>query len=498
MKKFFSKKKLFVFFVCLFVISSIFNFSKQVIDLNKSTQTFNALAVEGVDISGLSQVEACEKVKSVFNEIKEQLEITLKFEDKSFVIVGKDIQPANFEYLVYKALEDNQPKTFLEKINIFRKRGKIIIPKDKLIFSLDDKINTISKQVERKAAEPQIKFYPNNKQMFEISDEQIGVCVNMEKLKNDLAFNLQQKNKFELDIPVFLTPVSKTKKDVLKNLKLRSEYSTNYSNSVGGRKHNIIVAMKAFNGLVIEPNEIISFNNLINKKVPDSDIRTAKIIVNGEFVEGKGGGLCQASTTVYNAALLSDLEILEVHPHTLPVGYVSMAFDAMVNFGSADMVFRNNTENPLFVKAWGDEKECHIQIYGEPLPKGLSLKQKSRFVKSIPHEGDKIILDTKGIYSDKILFKGEYHRVKYPQEGYEAEGYIQYYIDGELVEERLVRRARYNAQQGIIYEGTEKLFDGLSLPDNDLKPIQAQKESLTNQDTVDSKIKQVSPPHFSP
>lgn len=492
------KKILFFTFTVFVFMTGFLTFSKNVAVLNQSTFVFSGNKIAGIDITGLDRIQAQEKLKQAFTQMQKDLEITLTYEDKKIIILGKDLVPANFEYLVHKAIEDNKPKTFIEKINIFRPKNKIIVPRDKLISSFDNKILSVCKQIERKPAEPKINFYPNRKEMFEVSQEQIGVVVNVDKLKADIISALQESDKIQLEIPVFLTPPKQTKKQVLSNLKLRSKFSTSYANSVGGRKHNILLAMRAFNGLRVESGEIVSFNNIINKNVKDSEIKTAKIIVNGQFIDGKGGGLCQASTTVYNAVLLADLEILEVHPHSLPVGYVSMAFDAMVNFGSADMVFRNNTDHPIFIKAWGDENDCYVEIYGEPLPKGLEIKRKSKFIRSIPHSGDKIIPDTKGIYIDKIIFKGEYYRVKYPQEGYEAEGYLQYYVDGELVEEKLVRRARYNSQQGIIYEGTEELFEGLTLPENKVKHIAPQRESLVNNQTVEEKIKQVSPPHYSP
>src|SRR5690606_32808338 len=110
----------------------------------------------------------------------------------------------------------------------------------------------------------------------------------------------------------------------------------------------------------------------------------------------------------------------KVHPHSLPVGYVKLGFDAMVNQGNADLVFQNTTEQPIYIRTHGNDDDCFVEIHGEPLPKGLVIKRKSVFVRSIKHNGDKIIPDTQGLYADKILFKGEFHRVKYPVEGVES------------------------------------------------------------------------------
>ncbi len=467
---------------------------------NKSVKekTKKVLA-SGVDISGLSKEDARKKVASVLKETKDEFKISLKFEDKNFEITSSDLKETDVDAVVVSAIEANKNKSFFEKINIFNKnKNKIIIPKSSLLTGLDEKIDEIRGKIEKEIKEPAVTFKPDSKTMFSVSEEQPGVKVDMLKLKENLLQIIEEKNLIELEIPVFYTLSKKTKKEVEKNLVKRAEFSTNYSNSVGGRRHNILLALSAFNGLKIEPEEVISFNKIIDTTIPHNKFKPAKIIVGGEFVDGIGGGICQASTTMYNAVLLADLEIKEVHPHTLPVGYVKLAFDAMVNFGNSDLVFKNTLDHPVYIKAGGDETDCYVEVYGEPLPQDLKIKRKSEFIRSIPHGGDKIIPDTEGKYNDKILFKGEYHRVKYPAEGYEAKSYLQYYLDEELVEERFLRHEKYKSQQGIIYEGTEELIEGLSLPTNTVSHIPPQKESITNSENVEDKIKVTSPAHYSP
>ena len=93
----------------------------------------------------------------------------------------------------------------------------------------------------------------------------------------------------------------------------------------------------------------------------------------------------------------------------------------------------------------------------------------------IPHSGDKIISDKEGKYSNQVLYKGEYYRLKYPKQGYESKGYLQYFENGKLVEEKEIRHDHYQPQMGIIIEGTESLAEGMSLPANSVKFIPPQK-----------------------
>ena len=108
------------------------------------------------------------------------------------------------------------------------------------------------------------------------------------------------------------------------------------------------MALEKFNGLVINPNEEISFNSITGPHTSENGYKSAIVIYNGEFTDGIGGGICQASTTLYNALLTSGVQINEVHKHTLPIRYVPLALDAMVSEYTADLKFVNTTDYPTF------------------------------------------------------------------------------------------------------------------------------------------------------
>ena len=154
--------------------------------------------------------------------------------------------------------------------------------------------------------------------------------------------------------------------------------------------------------MVVAPREEVSFNLVTGDKTPENGYQKAKIILNGVYVDGYGGGACQASTTLYNALILADLEILEVNPHSLPVSYVPLAFDAMVSEGYSDLRFKNNLEYPIYIKTWGDETRAYVQIYGQPLEEGLEIVRRAEFIGTIPHEGDTIVKDENKEYADQI------------------------------------------------------------------------------------------------
>ena len=103
---------------------------------------------------------------------------------------------------------------------------------------------------------------------------------------------------------------------------------------------------------------------LLPKRNEENGYKKAKIIKQGSFSQEFGGGVCQVSTTLYNCALLADLEIVEVNPHSLPVSYVEPSFDAMVNTGSSDLKIKNNTDKPIYIATSGDDEFCKICMFG--------------------------------------------------------------------------------------------------------------------------------------
>ena len=159
----------------------------------------------------------------------------------------------------------------------------------------------------------------------------------------------------------------------------------------------------------------------------------------------------------------------------------------MVSEGYADLVFKNNLDTPIYIKTYCDSTSANVEIYGQPFKEGISIKTRSELVKILPHNGDNIISDKNGEYSNKVLYKGEYFRLKYPQEGYESKGYLQYYKNGELIEEKLIRHDHYQPQNGILIEGTFDLEDGMTLPQSNVKYISPQK--VTSQTIENAKKK---------
>lgn len=231
----------------------------------------------------------------------------------------------------------------------------------------------------------------------------------------------------------------------------RGSFSTYYGNSSDERKNNIELAVKSLNKTFIEVGGEFSFNNVVGERTEKRGYQNAKIINNGKFEDGVGGGVCQVSSTLYNAVLLADYKITEYHPHSLKVNYVEPSFDAMVNYYWADFKFLNNTKTPLIIYAKCDGERIYINIFGEK--KDYDIIRKSVVLDQIEIDEPLIIKDEKGEYEN--LFLGDQKIISYKKAGIVSEGYLIKEKKGKKISEKLIRKDSYKPTQTIIVLGTK-------------------------------------------
>jgi vancomycin resistance protein YoaR len=157
---------------------------------------------------------------------------------------------------------------------------------------------------------------------------------------------------------------SRTTQDLSRIRYLLAEFSTPYDASIRGRTNNLRMSAQLVNGTIVPDGAIFSANKAIGPRNAAAGWREAKMFVDGQVVSGTGAGICQCSTTVYNAALLAGLPILERHPHTFRVSYAPASRDAAIYWGSKDMRFRNNTGGPIYVQTFLRGGRFHARLYG--------------------------------------------------------------------------------------------------------------------------------------
>ncbi|MDR2046936.1 MAG: VanW family protein [Clostridiales bacterium] len=251
-------------------------------------------------------------------------------------------------------------------------------------------------------------------------------------------------NDAEITLKILKIPPTLTAAKLREITKRRAGFSTGYGNSKPERKFNIELAAKYIDGTVIPAGGVFSFNETVGKRTADRGFKRAPVIFDGQLIEDIGGGVCQVSTTLYNAALYADLEILHAKRHSSMVGYVRPSFDAMVSEFN-DLTIGNNTGCPLYVCAYADGARLKIEFFGKPMDRGVEIRLRSEVREVIKHTDSVIINDG----SHEIPESGAL-RLSNGANGCVSEGYADYYSGGALVRSQKIRGDIYKPMNGII------------------------------------------------
>ena len=171
-----------------------------------------------------------------------------------------------------------------------------------------------------------------------------------------------------IEVPVEIIKCTKTAEDIKANMQKLGSYSTVSTNTANGN-HNMKLAANATNGTILQPGEQFSFNGTTGNTTNGSNgYLPATAISGGEFIQEYGGGICQVSSTIYGAALRSNMTIVTRYNHTYPSSYVPIGLDATVSYGSLDFVFRNDTDYPVYIAAGMDGTTVWVTFYGYQSP----------------------------------------------------------------------------------------------------------------------------------
>jgi vancomycin resistance protein YoaR len=237
-------------------------------------------------------------------------------------------------------------------------------------------------------------------------------------------------------------------KEIVKKIVKRAEFSTYFEDNPP-REHNIKLAAAQFDGLTVESGAEVSFNKIVGQRVQNRGYREAKIIIDGEYTEGIGGGVCQVSTTVFNAAVRAGLHITGSSNHSLYSSYVPMGHDAMVT-AAVDLRFVNNTGAPVYFETAAADNRLTVTVYGRDKGSGVHYRLSAVTSKEYPPAEimDKDFPVGDDTVKDFILHPENYEKIitRRGEPGYAVTTYIETYKGERLLSKRFLRRSVYRAR----------------------------------------------------
>jgi len=196
-----------------------------------------------------------------------------------------------------------------------------------------------------------------------VQPEKFGIKLDKDQAMTVIKDALQEA-KSEIELPI-VTDKPHVLASELRSIDTRlSSFTTKFNPGQRDRTHNLRLATARINGALLKPGEELSYNATVGERLARRGFRDAPIFVNGKLEPGLGGGVCQVSTTLYNAVLLADVEVLERHRHSRTIPYAAPGRDATVAYGSRDFRVRNDFESPIYITAHASGNQLSVSIYG--------------------------------------------------------------------------------------------------------------------------------------
>lgn len=431
------------FLFCLFVIVlAVLGAAWAVLQL-RSQVVYSGVSVAGLDLGGRTAQQARDALSRRSEEIA-SARLVLAFKDlERTATIGELGGRLDVDACVRAALAVGR------RGNIIQRLKEIISAKHKgrdlpLVFSFDDTVllsylTPIARRINRPPVDARLSF---NSGSVRVVPEQPG-------LRLDLAENASHIKKEINSGATYIRLITEVVPPRLKASDFRgidgiiASYSTSYKTWERSRAHNIKRACRAINGFLLKPGRVFSYNAVVGPRLRKNGYLDAPQFVRGKIVEGTGGGVCQVSTTLYNAALLANLKIRERSHHSRPVAYVPLGRDATVEYGLLDLKFENTTNVPIYISAFAENGRVTINIFGK----------RSNQQVEILTSGHKLIPPDVHERQESRLKPGESVVEQPGREGHRVEVYRVIKVGGKIVRRELISRNYYPPEPRIIAVG---------------------------------------------
>lgn len=399
------------------------------------------VSVGGVSLAGMNREQA---LQAVNQQAKPEYSLTLTLVDKTWTLTQDDLVfVSNAQAQIDRAFElagQSSQATQGEGISL---PVEYTLDQEQTKATLKELAET---EMNTEPKDATVVSFDSSTGTFQFEDGKDGITVDVDKLTDEVMTALSQNNTATVAVPYTTTPFSKTAAQIKSHMQQLGTYSTTSTNTANGN-HNMKLALQSVNGTVLQPGEIFSFNGTTGNTTNGSlGYRPAGAIVGGKLVNEYGGGICQASTTVYGAAVRSNMKILTRYNHAWPSTYCPIGQDAAVSYGSLDLRFQNTSEYPIYIVAGMSGTKLTVTFYGYQSPEYDTIKVTSQQTGTVAQPAD--------VYKeDSSLEKGTIKKDISGRVGQKAAAQRIYYKDGVIVKREDLPSSYYRAQASVYRYG---------------------------------------------
>lgn len=355
-------------------------------------------------------------------------------DEKLIIVMGKEGYTIKIEELSNQIIEQFK--------NVHTPYQEIEVPVENKIPDEID-LEKIRNEIYK---EPKDAYVEKNPTKVHVEEDGVDFGISIEEIKT-----MMQEKKEEYEIPLKITKAKKKLSDLGEEAfpDQISTFSTIYDASAYNRSTNIALAAKKINGTIVMPGETFSYNKVVGRRTIEAGFKEGISYIGGKSVPDVGGGVCQVSSTLYNTALLANLDITERSNHMFLTGYVSASRDATVYYGSLDFCFKNTRNYPIKITASAKNGVCKVSMYG--------IKEETEYEVIIQ---SKVIsyINYKTTYKEApTLEEGKEVVEQYGHTGCISEGYKILKKNGKVVSQTLLSKDSYRAKERIVRKGTKKV-----------------------------------------
>ncbi len=432
-------------------------------DLNRreiyNDRIYPGVYIDNVQVGGMTKGEAAEAVRKVHEDVSSFFDIVIAVGNENWHVNSERVPVSrNIEEVVEKAfasgrgnsasLAGNAATPFEERVSqasAMRSNPVTFATKQdydhEALRALTD---GIVNYVNRDPVNSTVHSFDFKTQTFTFTDDRPGARIDPDDLYSRVAELLDDGvTKKELRIVPEKILAEVTKTELMNRFGLISAYTTT-TTSDGKRNTNIQLSAEAISGKTVLPGEIFSFNAATGERTAAKGYQEAPAISGGQSKDEVGGGVCQTSSTLFNAVARADLEIIERNPHAWPSHYIEKGFDATVNWPGLDFKFKNNTEWPVFIIAGYSKRKVTVNIYGMSLGSDVRIDLESEVVRTIPKpEGTNYVINTS-------LAPGESKKTVTGRQGYEVNTWKVWYQGNREIKREILFKTTYRAYQETI------------------------------------------------
>lgn len=413
--------------------------------------------IGGISVAGMTEEEAKKAVEKQIAEQIPQATVTVTYEKETMTITSEE---AGVQADVSGAFED--AKSALVKQTSQSKDAasdesskktasstqKVDYPVE-LSFdekAIQEKIDAFADEVDCDPKDATIKAFNSSTGTFTYTEGKNGLKVDRDKLLEQVLTALKENKETKIEAPVEEIAFEKSESDVAGHIQKLGTFST-YSTNTAAGNHNMKLALASINGSVVQPGDTFSFNTATGDTTNGSlGYQQAGAIVGGKSTLQYGGGICQASTTLYGAVARSGLEIVTRYNHTWPSTYVDIGQDATVDYPALDFVFRNNTEYPIYISAGMSGTQLTVTLYGYKPDTWDKISVYSQQTGTIAQPATEYV-------QDSSLAAGTFELYRQGNAGRTATASRVYYKDGQVVKTESLPSSTYRALSTIYHYG---------------------------------------------